>query len=563
MKKKNLHLLFVILLLAARPGLTFSRNTIQADNKEKVVLITDRPLYVTGEKVQFSAIVFTSDQAGADMESQILYCEIITPDGNKISSDKFLIVNSSAAGCLPVPGEVLTGTYYLKAYTKQMRNSGPESYGYKQIMIVNPGRNEVLSGKNSENANNENWIEATDAKLADMLSVSVDKNEYLPGDSVRLSLQTTKAYSAAIKSLSLSVAPETAVSSPMLVSISKKQQKVVTDFYPETRGLSLTGKLTAGPSRIPVKEKRVNLSIIGEGRDFMAVRTDSLGRFFFALPDYTGSRDLFLCAEKMPLPDLKIWVDNDFCALPVNLPSPVFSLSAKERQMALNMALNVQINSHFNPDTLDETETTKIENRAFYGDPTTVLYLDQYVQLPTLEEYFNELPGLVKVRKRMGEKYFKVIGNYDLSFYDPLVMVDWVAVDEPERILAVPPQNISRIEIVNQTYVKGGQTYGGIISIISKKGDFAGIDLPTTGIFINFRFLAENQCIENPDHHSPHHPDARNTVVWKPDIPVPKSESEKFVFLAPGTPGQYTISFEGVTTGGDRFSITRGFTVKN
>ncbi|MFA5971750.1 MAG: hypothetical protein WC780_05325 [Lentimicrobiaceae bacterium] len=30
---------------------------------------------------------------------------------------------------------------------------------------------------------------------------------------------------------------------------------------------------------------------------------------------------------------------------------------------------------------------------AFYGKVLTVIYLDQYVQLRTLEEYFNELPG--------------------------------------------------------------------------------------------------------------------------------------------------------------------------
>jgi len=28
----------------------------------------------------------------------------------------------------------------------------------------------------------------------------------------------------------------------------------------------------------------------------------------------------------------------------------------------------------------------------FLGKASTVIYLDQYVQLPTLEEYFNELP---------------------------------------------------------------------------------------------------------------------------------------------------------------------------
>ena len=75
-----------------------------------------------------------------------------------------------------------------------------------------------------------------------------------------------------------------------------------------------------------------------------------------------------------------------------------------------------------------------------------------------------------------------------MAIYDPLVMIDWVAVSDNESILGTPTQSISRIELVNAPYIKGDMIYGGIISIISKKGDFAGIDLPRNGIFINYKF---------------------------------------------------------------------------
>ena len=44
------------------------------------------------------------------------------------------------------------------------------------------------------------------------------------------------------------------------------------------------------------------------------------------------------------------------------------------------------------------------------ANQTKFFILINYVQLPTLEEYFNELPTLAKVRKRQGEKYFKILG---------------------------------------------------------------------------------------------------------------------------------------------------------
>jgi hypothetical protein len=225
------------------------------------------------------------------------------------------------------------------------------------------------------------------------------------------------------------------------------------------------------------------------------------------------------------------------------------------------MAQNVQINSYFKPakpkDSLNATKDTI----AFYGKPTTILYIDKYIMLPTLEEYFNELPSQVKVRKRKGESYFAVQGTANISMYDPLVLVDWVAVDEPAKILAAAPQNISRIEVVNEDYIKGGQIYGGIISFISKKGDFAGIDLPSAGIFVSYRFLSDNKCDESTIITAASQPDSRNTVLWKPLINITKGKPGKIVFTAPDTPGKYSVVMEGTTTNGEIFTVTSAFQV--
>jgi hypothetical protein len=561
MKKTILLLFFVMLLIAVKQDFAASPQGILKAATEKVVLITDRSIYIAGEQVHFSAVLFSADNAEITPESQILYAELITPDGNKLSGSKYPVINSRVTGCIEIPGDAITGIYYIRAYTRLMRNSSPDSYCYRQIRIINPGREEVLAGNRNDNTKNLKVIQAGENGFSDKFSISVEKQAYSPEDSVRITIQANKLQPGTIKNLSLSVVPQSAAASLLLALAPAKPQSDGLDYYPENRGLSLTGKLTEGATKNPVKGKRINLSIIGEGRDFMAVRTDNNGRFFFVLPGYSGSRDLFLCAEKNPQSDIKIWVDNDFCSMQVNLPSPVFSLTDTERQTAQNMAVNMQINSHFHSDTMAEAEV-ETKEKAFYGEPSDILYLDQFVQLPTLEEYFNELPGMVKVRKRNGEKYFKVIGKQDLSFYDPLVLVDWVAVDEPAKILSVSPVNISRIEIINSAYIKGGQTYGGIISIISKKGDFAGIDLPSTGIFINYRFLSESRCGDASVIPTQKYPDTRNTILWNPGIDVQNETGRQFVFRAPETPGMYSIVLDGITAGGENFSLTHVFEVE-
>jgi hypothetical protein len=563
MKKYNRHFFLFMLLLVVRPALASCFFYPDGEINEKIFLFTDRTLYIAGEKVHFSATLFNSNDTVTANQSRILYCELITPDGIIVTNNKFLIHTLSAEGCIIIPDHQLTGTYYLRAYTKMMRQRGPQYYEYKQIRIINPRKPDVLVLENNQDLLARQFIQTEQKGGNDLLTVSVEKELYAARDTISLFYKEINGSSAKIKSLCLSVVPEYSKTPSTFYAAEKIQFQAETEFFPETRGLSIAGKLTEASSAIPIPDKRINLSIIGEGRDFMATLTDSTGRFFFALPDYTGSRDLFLCAEKMPAKSLKIWVDNDFCTTPFRMPSPDFTLNEQERRTAQNMAQNMQINSHFRNLIIPDSVDKNTDVLSFYGKPTTVLYLDKYIQLPTLEEYFNELPSQVKVRKRKGESYFAVQATNDLSFYDPLVLVDWVAVDEPAKILAVSPLNISRIEVVNEDYVKGGQTYGGIISIISKKGDFAGIDLPSTGIFINYRFLAENQCYEKDNEFLTTHPDARNTILWKPSLNSPKNQPEKIILIAPDTPGKYSVTFEGITIDGKFFSISSGFEVES
>ena len=169
---------------------------------------------------------------------------------------------------------------------------------------------------------------------------------------------------------------------------------------------------------------------------------------------------------------------------------------------------------------------------------------------------------LAKVRKRQGGKYFKVLGTQTgLTDFDPLILVDLVAVDNPALVLAIPPLNISRIEVVNMLYVKGDQTYGGIINIISKRGDFAGIDLPSSGVFINYGFLAGSSHYPGNNPPPQHFPDTRNTLFWEPHLVLNKGNTAKLSFTTADTPGRYLIILKGINLSGELFSKSVSFRV--
>jgi hypothetical protein len=534
--------------MAAGSGLKSQDLFINAGG-ERIQVCTDRTMYVSGEKVYFSAVIYNIKNHYAEEFSRIFYCELITSDGKKIAGRKYLLQNSCGQGCLTIPEGTISGIYFLKFYTRFMRNTGTEDYKYILLKIINPFKTEVLSGNDRIDTidlagNNKEMF--TGDQSCKILS---SKKTFSPREDIHLNINVDTGKGLPAR-LCMSVIPETTF------KVSAASKKIKPDtvnkgvYFPETRGISLSGKVIGKESGKPVPDAKVNLSIIGD-KDLLVVRTDSSGKFFFALPDYYGKKDIFLCADDLPDIKPEILIDNDFCSRPVNLPFLRFTLNEEETKAAYKLAVNSRITSMFNVDTIAGDSTGQTTNVSFYGKPTEVLIMDKYIELPTIGEYFNELPGAVRVRKFQGKKQFRFYNTQEeMLLYDPLVLVDWVAVNDIEKILAMPPFEIERIELVNSLYVKGTVTYGGIISFVSKKNDFAGIDLPKSGTFINYSFL--EKCTDNiPSVPLPANiPDSRNTVYWNPDVQTNDTGNAAISFPAPDTPGKYDILLRGMSKTG-------------
>ncbi len=523
---------------------------------ERVILFSDRNMYITGEPVQFSALI-TSVNTKTKPLSRILYCEIITPDGKQIASGKFAAYNFKITGRIVIPQDLLTGNYYMRVYTKLMRNEGPSVYSYTFLKIVNPFRDEIRTTKNgyAETRLIRNDIEESD----DLVISSPEKVN--PDEDIIIKV-SPDSVCRELRNLTVSIIPGNTFQDKS-AGISSDYNGIIGNRYaPETEGVTITGLVRNRTTRDGIPGIRINLSIIGEGNDFMSTKTGPSGRFNFTVHDYYGNRDIFLSSERSDSLDAEILVDNDFCAIPVQLPDETFELSGVEREIALTMARNLQVGSWFYADTADSGYEVNVDTALFYGEPDDVLIMDNYVQLSTLEDYFNELPTFVRVRKQSGRKYFRVSGpQAALTEIEPLVMIDLVAIDDPDKILALDPREINRIDIVNNVYIKGDQLYGGIINIISENGDFAGISLPASGIFVNYDFLdnkgAETRYPNNDVNQFG--PDARNTVLWQ------EAGSDNFCseikLHAPAAPGLYMIVIRGVNENGKKIIRTSSFKV--
>jgi hypothetical protein len=327
---------------------------------ERLQVCTDRTMYVSGEKILFSAVIFNENGALAGDLSRILYVEVITPDGTRITGGKYIVENSYAQGCLQIPEESITGIYYLKSYTRFMRNGSPDGYHYVMLKIINPYKAEVLTAHKTEDTALSDEIGVNEQSGGWLMNISSGKNRYSTRDSVSIKITGNSGPIIPAK-LCLSVIPETAYRNAAPTGKIAGNSFGTLQFYPETRGISITGRLLDNKTGRPVPGALVNLSIIGD-KDVMAIRTDSSGQYFFALPAYSGKRDIFLCAKNIPGNSPEIFIENDFCPKPVNLPSLMFHLTESEKETAYKLAVNQKITSKFRENTVaGETSPSKME----------------------------------------------------------------------------------------------------------------------------------------------------------------------------------------------------------
>lgn len=511
---------------------------------EKTVLITDRETYSVDENILFSAFNVSSAQLRNSQWSNVLYVELVSPDGEAFTQRKYAYNQDGSTGSLKIPVNLLTGNYYLRAYTRWMRDYSPYNYFYKMVTIINPFRPELLepSGNKGIHANDNQ----TPLVNTSGLVIKTDKESYKQREQVNLDISAIEQ-EGPTDQITVSVVPK-GTEIPLTPTISGLQKLSFSPgFIPETRGLSISGKVVNQADSLPLPYTLVGLTIFKENPENRNVLSNDKGQFFFDLASLKGEYEIFISAksngQQMPL----ILVDNDFSTQTIELPYIPVDLSGESKKRYQTLIFNSQIQELYKQQTLEEELKSFSSDSSFYGIADFVLPLKVYIDMPTIKDYISELMPQVGIRHEGKRTVLKVLGPYsDLGVYEPMVLVDMVPVFDIDRVLKIPPDKIERVEVVTKPYVRGDIVYGGIISFFSKKGDLAGIDLPSAGRFITYSMLNSNksQVAANPT--SLRIPDIQNCLYWNPDLKLKGTAPAKVSFNTGDCAGDYVIVVRGL-----------------
>ncbi|MCB0494467.1 MAG: hypothetical protein KDC93_18845, partial [Cyclobacteriaceae bacterium] len=162
--------------------------------REKVYLHTDRDYYYPRETIWFKAYMGYSMPLLRDTLSRLLYVEMISPEGEILSTKNIRIRNGFGWGEFVVPPALTEGEYYLRAYTNWMRNYGQDLYT-KPVPILSYDQNVRIAESEALETGNikvtpDKTTYQTREKIA--LTISLKDKTVLPAN-ISISITDTEA----------------------------------------------------------------------------------------------------------------------------------------------------------------------------------------------------------------------------------------------------------------------------------------------------------------------------------------------------------------------------------
>jgi len=552
--------LFLVLLLSLQ-----AKSFAQSFNNDSLIfeqlyLISDRDIYCVDETIHVKIYCqYSSQTKGLDW-SNVVYCELITPDGRPVVKNKFLVSNKCALGDLSIPRSVISGNYYLRSYTKWMRNQSPYSYNYKQIKIVNPFSIEVIP--NIVSKDDKIKVENSEKQKTDFVSITKSDSAFLRNELVQLTIKTKRG-DFLPNSTTLSVVKKGTNHSNYLKIDGFERKISEIKYIPETRGVSLSGKVVNKLDSLPVPYSNVWITLLTEEPVTREDLTDANGNFYFDLGKEKGKFDLFIQANtSKDKVEPVVWVDNDYSYAKLNLPFTPFEVADSDAELYKSLMVNSQFKSIFMPDKALPDSIKLSFNKLFYGKPDFVLKIDNFIELPSVEDYIRELLPNIRIRKEGTKRFFKLYGaNPEMGFYDPLVMVNLIKFNDAEKILELSPKQIDRVELIEVPFLKGEMIYGGIIHFITKSANFKNINFPDGSIFVEYDMLGEEEKAVGKENNQAV-PLIGNCLYWNPSINLSNGGETTLHFNAGSEIGDYEIVIEGLDKENQPFQVRDSFTVK-
>lgn len=325
------------------------------------------------------------------------------------------------------------------------------------------------------------------------------------------------------------------------------------NYFPEVYNSYLEGNLNKGGINSKSDKDNIVLTVLDSINSTYVVMANRNGQFIFVVDEDLNSNEI-LIQTLDSIKDINIKINDNYEneLKMIDYGKPL--LNEKKIKTIKQLIFNYQINKQFEK-LIEENLNSSIKNKEmFYGFPDSTYVLDKYIALPTTEEVFHNLITNVSVKKKKNKYSFLIFDKKKKPLqFSPLVMVDGIPLADNNILFRIPPSKIERIEVIMRNYLIGENIFGGIISVISKDKDYAGIKLDKSAKMFSFQpTQGSNHVVDDKEEELNHKniPNLRNTIYWNPEIKTNIDGKAQFQFFTTDETGKFVISIEGISKNG-------------
>ena len=564
-------LIFIFILLINSLDVLFAQNKKTHTSQksvdpiqEKVIFSTDRTLYFSEDLIFFKANRVLSGFTNDTLFSTVLYLEFYDKNDKPIIQKKEQIINSIAYGDIEIPADIVTGNYYLRAYTQYMKNFKKELFYTSQIKIINP---ELPSREGIKiiKSERDTVLKNSDSKL----EIITSKEIFSPR-----SLITIELKGLPYADLSVSVVKKgsyeeekTGINTYFKPSYEIDTVAAEVKWYPEIRSVSISGKVIDKKTGQPLKDVLVYASIIDNGKQFHIVRTNESGGFIFSLPNLNENHKIFIGVQKQTDKETSILINQDFSSYFPKLEYAQENIDSNKINLINEMYINCQVTKASNNDIEIKKSFLDTLRDPFSGKLENIILKD-HVDLPQMTDIFNEIVPYIHVKRNGKATSIQVFDKITKTIFpQPLILLDGIPFQDDSALLSLSPSKVISIGIIAQPFVHGSEIINGIIIIKSVDGNLAGLKLPVDLVVVDYitfspRTSQQFKNYTEEAHPDIRNPDFRNTIYWNPSV-VLNNDNATLQFYASDHSSDYDIVVRGVNENGKLIFKTKTIRIDN
>jgi hypothetical protein len=544
-------------------------------NCGKVVVFTDRGIYIAGEQILFTLKITGTDNGSGSITGEVAYLLLRDSHQGQVAKVCMKTVGGTAYGSITMPDTLSTGYYQLVAFTNRMRNCGEDCYFTKELIIANLFDRELtaLSPGNSLKETEESPAVKIPAQHnnQDALNIKGLKASYARGEEINFSFSQGSGETGQPDAFTVSVAEE----EPWQRKISGygseqsclKTSTSQAEFLPETKGQIITGKVTDRASGTGMENCCVLLSAKDTAVNLQYAYTGSNGIFRFRLSDYYQQKNILIQLMDTVLSQKATITIEDKFALKSDYRPSISGITPAVAEYIRNSQDIVRVQRIYGQ--LPETVVTKqnadnASRPALYYKPDLQVFPGEYEPLGDFAEITKELLPTVRIRKTEKGIALELTDKVQQGFFNEsaAIFIDGIYQHDNGRLLPMGSDRIRSIEVVNTPRVYGSLTFSGILAVFTNDSAATTITDRSSRVFRTEPYSGNTVLQQQELPRNTTLPDFRQLLCWQPAVQPGGSEGAEIKFCASQHTGTFIISVRGTNANGEIIQENYRFTIR-